>query len=330
MERIAHSRALYACEDPIRIGVSSCLLGAKVRFDGGHKRSDFLVDTLGSFVEFVPVCPEVEIGLGVPRETLRLVRDGAAHAIRLVANQTAIDHTKTMNSYAQRRVAALGREGLSGYILKKDSPSCGMERVRVYGPSGMHTRDGLGLFAAALMRRYPGLPVEEEGRLNDPHLRENFVERVFAYRHLRSFFSSRWTLGGLVRFHTMHKLTVMAHSPMAYGELGRFVAEAKRMARDNVSEHYESAFMEALKKLATRARHTNVLQHMLGYLRPHLDRDSRRELLTLIEDYRRGLVPLIVPIALFRHYVRKFDVAYLRGQAYLEPHPKELMLRNHV
>jgi uncharacterized protein YbgA (DUF1722 family)/uncharacterized protein YbbK (DUF523 family) len=330
VERVAHSRALYASEEPIRIGVSSCLLGAKVRFDGGHKRSDFLVDTLGSFVEFVPVCPEVEIGLGVPRETLRLVRDGTAHAIRLVANQTAIDHTKAMNSYAERRVAALGREGLSGYILKKDSPSCGMERVRVYASSGMLTRDGLGLFAAALMRRYPSLPVEEEGRLNDPHLRENFVERVFAYRRLRSFFSSRWTLGGLVRFHTTHKLTLMAHSPKAYRELGRFVANAKRMARDNVPERYESAFMEALKKLATTARHANVLQHMLGYLRPHLDQDSREELVTLIEDYRRGLVPLIVPIALFRHYVRKFDVAYLRGQVYLEPHPKELMLRNHV
>jgi uncharacterized protein YbgA (DUF1722 family) len=194
----------------------------------------------------------------------------------------------------------------------------------------MPTRDGSGLFAAALMRRYPSLPVEEEGRLNDPHLRENFVERVFAYRRLRSFFSSRWTLGGLVQFHTAHKLTLMAHSPKAYRELGRFIADAKRTARDNIPERYESAFMEALKKLATTARHANVLQHMLGYLRPHLDQDSREELVILIEDYRRGLVPLIVPIALFRHYVRKFDVAYLRGQVYLEPHPKELMLRNHV
>lgn len=330
MQRIAHSRALYASEDPIRIGVSSCLLGAKVRFDGGHKRSDFLIDTLGSFVEFVPVCPEVEIGLGVPRETLRLVRNSTAHAIRLVANHSAIDHTNAMNSYAERRVAALGGEGLAGYILKKDSPSCGMERVRVYGSSGMPTRDGSGLFAAALIRRYPNLPVEEEGRLNDPHLRENFVERVFAYRRLRTFFSSRWTLGGLVGFHTAHKLTLMAHSPKAYGALGRFVAEAKCMSRSNVPECYESEFMEALKKLATAARHTNVLQHMLGYLRPHLDRDSRQELVSLIEDYRLRLVPLIVPIALFRHYVRKFDVTYLRGQIYLEPHPKELMLRNHV
>ncbi len=330
MERIERRKPLYAAEEPIKIGVSWCLLGAAVRFDGGHKRSDFLVDTLSSVVEFVPVCPEVEIGLGVPRETLRLVRDGGAQAIRLVSNRSGIDYTKVMNSYADRRVVALGDEELSGYIVKKDSPSCGMERVRVYGSSGMPTGDGTGLFAAALIRRYPNLPVEEEGRLNDSQLRENFVERVFAYRRLRSFFSSRWTLGGLVRFHTAHKLSLMAHSPKAYGELGRFIATAKTMARHNVPARYESAFMGALKKLATTARHTNVLQHMLGYLRPHLDQDSRDEIASLIEDYRRGLVPLIVPIALFKHYVRRFAVPYLRGQIYLEPHPKELMLRNHV
>jgi uncharacterized protein YbgA (DUF1722 family) len=235
-----------------------------------------------------------------------------------------------MNSYAEQRVIALGCEKLSGYVLKKDSPTCGMERVRVYGPSGMPTRDGVGLFAAALLRRYPSLPVEEEGRLNDPHLRENFVERVFVYRRLRSFFSSPWTLGGFVQLHTVHKLVLMAHSPKAYSELGRFVANVKRLARDKVPEYYEFALMAALKKLATTVRHTNVLQHMLGYLRQHLDATARDELVTLIDDYRRGLVPLVVPITLFRHYVRKFDVAYLQGQVYLEPHPKELMLRNHV
>jgi len=331
MERVASAKSLYASDEPIRIGVSSCLLGEEVRFDGGHKRSDFLTDTLGRFVEFVPVCPEVEIGLGTPRESIRLVRDGGdADVIRLVGNKTGIDHTDKMNSYAQRRTAALGREDLSGYVLKKDSPSCGMERVRVYGATRMATRDGAGLFASALMRRYPSLPVEEEGRLNDPHLRENFVERVFAYRRLRSFFSSRWTLGGLVQFHTAHKLVLMAHSPKAYSELGRFVANAKQLARDQVRDDYELAFMDALKKLATTARHTNVLHHMLGYLREHLDATARAELASLIDDYRRRLVPLIVPITLFRHYVREFDVAYLRGQVYLEPHPKELMLRNHV
>ena len=332
MERLTPS-ALYTTAEPIKIGVSACLLGAKVRFDGGHKRSDFLVDTLGSFVEFVPICPEVEIGLGVPRETLRLVRSSDASRgarLRLVSNETGIDHSDIMNSYAERRITALGSEELSGYVLKKDSPSCGMERVLVYGSSGMPTRDGSGLFAAAMIRRYPSLPVEEEGRLSDPQLRENFVERVFAYRRLRSFFSSRWTIGGLVKFHTAHKLVLMAHSPKAYSELGQFVAGAKRMVRHKLPECYQFAFMEALKKLATTARHTNVLHHMLGYLRPHLDRDTRDELVTLIDDYRRKLVPLIMPISMFRHYARKFDVAYLREQVYLDPHPKELMLRNHV
>ncbi len=329
-ERVAPAKGLYAGDNarPIRIGVSSCLLGEQVRFDGGHKRDDFLVETLGRFVEFVPVCPEMQIGLGVPRETLRLVRNG--DEVRLVADKSGLDHTDKMNTFAQRRTIALGREDLCGYVLKKNSPSCGMERVRVYGASGTATREGAGLFASALMRRYPSLPIEEEGRLNDPHLRENFVERVFAYRRLRSFFSSRWTLGGLVQFHTVHKLVLMAHSPKAYCELGRFVANAKRLARDDIRNDYEFAFMAALKKLATTARHTNVLQHMLGYLREHLDPASRAELVALIDDYRHGLVPLIVPITLFRHYVREFDVAYLSGQVYLEPHPKELMLRNHV
>ena len=331
MERVAPAKELYASEEPIRIGVSSCLLGEEVRFDGGHKHNDFLTETLGRFVEFVPVCPEMEIGLGVPRESIRLVRGpNHAEAVRLVGNKTGLDHTDKMHAYAQRRTAALGREELSGYVLKKDSPSCGMERVRVYGPSGMATRDGAGLFASALMRRYPSLPVEEEGRLNDPHLRENFVERVFAYRRLRSFFSARWTLGGLVQFHTAHKLVLMAHSPKAYGELGRFVANARRLAHDQVRDDYQLAFMDALKKVATTARHTNVLHHMLGYLREHLDATARAELVTLIDDYHRGLVPLIVPITLFRHYVREFGIDYLRGQVYLEPHPKELMLRNHV
>jgi uncharacterized protein YbgA (DUF1722 family)/uncharacterized protein YbbK (DUF523 family) len=331
VKRVTRARVLYLTDEPPKIGVSSCLLGTRVRFDGGHKRSDFLVDTLGSFVEFVPVCPEVEIGLGVPRETLRLVRDSnSARVARLIGNNTCIDYTDRMNSFAERRVAAFGGEELSGYVLKRDSPSCGMERVRVYRSSGMPTRNGSGLFAAVLMRRYPSLPVEEEGRLNDPHLRENFVERVFAYRRLRSFFSSRWTLRGLVQLHTAHELALMAHSPRAYSELGRFVAGAKRVARDRIAVHYERAFMEALKTLATTARHIHVLHHILGYLRPHLDAASGNELVTLIDDYRRGLVQLVVPISLIRHHVRKFDVDYLRGQVYLEPHPKELMLRNHV
>jgi uncharacterized protein YbgA (DUF1722 family)/uncharacterized protein YbbK (DUF523 family) len=313
----------------IRIGVSACLLGQEVRFDGGHKRSDFLTGTLASFVEFIAVCPEVDIGLGIPRESLRLVRNDSG-AVWLVANKSGADLTDTMSAYAERRAAALEREDLSGYVLKKDSPSCGMERVRIYGRAGMPARDGRGLFAEALIRRLPNLPVEEEGRLNDPNLRENFIERVFAYHRLCALFAGRWTAGTLVAFHTAHKLTLMAHSPRAYAELGRLVADSKRLERATLRERYSAEFMAALKRLATPARHVNVMQHIAGYLRDRSDSDSRRELMEIIEEYRRAMVPLVVPLTLIRHWVRRFDIAYLKHQTYLEPHPRELMLRNHV
>ncbi|MBP1688446.1 MAG: YbgA [Deltaproteobacteria bacterium] len=314
--------------DRIRIGVSSCLLGQEVRYNGGHKRDAFLVETFGRYVDWLPVCPEVELGMGTPREPVRLVRDG--EAVRMVGTTSQVDHTTAMRSFARRRAAELAADGLCGYVLKKDSPSCGMERVRVYGAGGMPARSGRGFFAEALMQRYPTLPVEEEGRLCDPRLRENFVERVFAYRRLRGLFDGRWKLGDMVAFHTAHKLQLLAHSTPAYQELGRLVAGAKALTRGELRERYEAVFMAALQVLATPRRHVNVLQHMIGYFRQQLDDASRRELLALVEDYRSGLVPLIVPITLIRHYVRRFAVAYLDGQTYLDPHPKELMLRNHV
>ncbi len=312
----------------IRIGISACLLGEKVRYDGGHKRDPYLVEFLGEYVEWVPVCPEVEMGLGTPRETLRLVRIG--ETVRMVMPKTGQDHTEGMRTYAERRVRELTRENLCGYILKKDSPSCGMERVRVFDANGVPTKSGRGLYAEALIGYFPNLPVEEEGRLTDPRLRENFIERVFAYHRLKRLLAGRWKLGDLVGFHTAHKLLLMAHSPKAYANLGRLVAEAKKIPRARLRERYETEFMAALREMATTRRQTNVLLHILGYFRDQLDAASRRELLALIEDYRHGLVPLIVPITLVQHHIRRFDVAYLRGQVYLEPHPKELMLRNHV
>jgi len=313
---------------PIRIGISSCLLGEKVRYDGGHKRDAYLVETLGRFVEWVPVCPEVEMGLGTPRDTLRLVRTG--EQVRMIMPKTGVDHTAAMRVFAGRRVSELEKEDLCGYILKKDSPSCGMERVRVFDAHGVPAKSGRGLFAEALLRHFPNLPVEEEGRLSDPRLRENFIERVFAYRRLRTFFDGHWKLGELVAFHTAHKLLLMAHSPRAYTSLGRLVARSKKLPRGELRSRYEEEFMRALAEIATTRRQTNVLQHIAGYLRPHLDEGSRGELHSLLEDYRRGLVPLIVPLMLVRHYVRRFQIPYLRGQTYLDPHPKELMLRNHV
>ena len=312
----------------LRIGVSSCLLGNEVRFDGGHKRNEFVVDVFGKFVEFVPVCPEMEIGMGAPRESIALRK--VAGEVRLLGNKSGADFTSTMASYAERRSRALGAEELSGYILKKDSPSCGMERVRVYAENGMPSRSGVGLFAEAFMRRHPNLPVEEEGRLSDPNLRANFVERVFAYKRLHDFFATRWTRGGLIAFHTAHKLTLLAHSPNAYRELGRYVADAAKIPRAEFRREYESGFMSALKKLATPPRHVNVMQHMLGYFRGRLDDAERREVAALVDDYARELVPLIVPLTLIRHHVRRLGIEYLAGQVYLNPHPKELMLLNHV
>ncbi|MGO9056768.1 MAG: 2-thiouracil desulfurase family protein [Candidatus Binataceae bacterium] len=320
---------------PVRIGVSACLLGQQVRFDGGHKRNDFLVEILGPFVQWVPVCPEVEFGLGTPRRSLRLVASGShtrmVEAPKRGAHQSpGTDHTDAMRVWAKRRALSLAREQLSGYVLKKDSPSCGMERVKVYNSDGIATRGGRGLFAEALMRAYPALPVEEEGRLANPQLRENFIERVFAYHSLRQLFAKPLKIADLVAFHTARKLQLLSHNTKAYQELGRLVAGAKALSRGDLRERYANQFMAALRWPATPARHTNVFQHMAGYFKHRLDAASRQELHSVIADYRAGLVPLIVPITLIRHHVLTFDVGYLKGQTYLEPHPKELMLRNHV
>lgn len=312
----------------LRIGVSSCLLGKKVRYDGQHKRDDFLTEVLAEFTEWVPVCPELELGLGVPREPIRLV--GKAEAPRLVAERSGADHTEAMQAYAERRVAELAAEDLDGFVTKKDSPSCGMERVRVHNPKGgPPRREGVGAFARVLLERFPLLPVEEEGRLHDPALRESFVERVFAYARWKAA-RPGMTRGGLVAFHTVHKLTVLAHSPAAYRRLGALVGGLTKGPIGKVADEYGRGFMEALKVPATRGRHTNVLQHMVGYFRDVLAQDDRKELEQVVTDYGRGVVPLVVPLTLVRHHVRRCGVAYLAGQVYLDPDPKELCLRNHV
>lgn len=313
---------------PIRLGVSSCLLGNEVRFDGGHKRNRFVTDLLGRFVEWVPVCPEVEVGMGTPRPALRLTNDG--DGVRMVEIGSGRDHTAAMEKYARKRVRSLRRLDLCGYILKKDSPSCGMTRVKIYGAKGMPARAGQGLYASALMEAYPNLPVEDEGRLNDSKLRENFIERVFAYSRLGQLFRGRFTRGQVVDFHTAHKLQLMAHSTVAYRELGRLVASMKQLSMAEFRDQYGTAFMQALARVASRGRNTNVLQHAAGHLKTELDSASRTELARLIHDYREGLVPLVVPITLIAHYVRLHEVDYLKGQLFLDPHPRELMLRNHV
>lgn len=312
----------------IHLAISACLLGQNVRFDGGHKRDPFLVEVLGKFVTFLPVCPELELGLGVPRPTIRLERRG--EEVRLVDPKHGLDHTAAMSRLARARVDALAANpDLCGWVLKKDSPSCGLFRVKVWDPNGVPAKDGTGAFAAVLRERLPLLPAEEEGRLHDARLRENFYERVFAYRRLKDLFRGRWKLGDLVRFHTAEKLLLLAHDEPGYRALGRLVAGAKALPRAELAARYQEQFMRALETIATTRKHVNVLQHAAGFFK-EAEVPDRRELAERIEEYRRGLVPLIVPITLLRHLVRRHGTEYLAGQTYLEPHPKELLLRNHV
>jgi uncharacterized protein YbgA (DUF1722 family)/uncharacterized protein YbbK (DUF523 family) len=316
----------------LRLGVSACLLGNEVRYDGGHKRHPFLTDLLAPFVEWVPVCPEVEAGFGTPREAMRLVRGHAADddAVRLLTVRTRRDVTKQLERAVTARVRQLASLDLDGYVLKKDSPSCGLFRVKVYGESGAGERTGRGIFAAGLANAQPLLPLEEEGRLSDARLRENFIERVFAYRRLRELAAgSALKAGDLMRFHARHKLLLLAHAPAAYARLGRLVASAKGRVNRALFDEYAEGFMQALAIPATRGRHVNVLQHMAGYF-DAADTGSRRELAATIDDYGHGLVPLVVPLTLIAHHARRYDVRYLIDQVYLQPHPKELMLRNHV
>jgi uncharacterized protein YbgA (DUF1722 family)/uncharacterized protein YbbK (DUF523 family) len=311
-----------------RLGISACLLGQKVRYDGGHKHDPFLTETFGQFVEWVPVCPELEVGMSVPRESVRLV--GAADAPRMIAERSGKDWTDTMNSFAAKRSVALAALNLSGYVFKKDSPSCGVERVRVYGATNPPPRHGRGLFAAAVIKTLPLLPVEEEGRLNNPALRENFVERVFAYHRWQEAVSGVKSARALVEFHTRHKFLLLAHSEPHYRQLGRLVASVRETSLRQAYENYAPSFMKALAVHATPAKHANVLEHMMGHFSDQLSAGERRELVAIIADYRRQWIPLIVPVTLIRHYVNKFAVDYLDNQIYLSPSPKELMLRNHV
>jgi uncharacterized protein YbgA (DUF1722 family)/uncharacterized protein YbbK (DUF523 family) len=312
----------------IRLGISQCLLGDPVRYDGGHKLDHFLRDTLGRYVTFVPVCPEVECGLPVPRESMRLVGDPASP--RLVTTRTGIDHTERMQNWARGRLDQLAHEDLCGFVFKKNSPSSGMLRVKVYNAAGVPASSGSGLFAQAFMARFPRIPVEEEGRLHDPKLRENFIERMFALRRWRIHLDESRHMGRLVTFHTAEKLLLLSHSPAHYRRMGKLVAEGKQQPLQQLYDAYEQIFMEALSLKATAAKHVNVLQHILGYFKKKLSADEKQEMLALIDAYRAGHVPLIVPVTLINHYVRKYDQAYLAQQTYLNPHPVALQLRNHV
>ncbi len=313
---------------PLRLGISRCLLGEEVRFDGGHKRDNFLTDVLGRYVEWVPVCPEVEAGLGSPREAMRLVGDPKQP--RLVTIKSGRDYTSALVRMSANRIHELKDLNLSGYVFKRGSPSCGVERVRVYTEQGMPSHRGVGIFARAFIEQFPLIPVEEEGRLCDGVLRENFIERVFCCRRYQDLLAAGVTRQELVRFHTIHKYLLLAHSQKDYQLLGRMVGEADRYRPKELAMRYGELFMKALAVKTTVRKHVNVLQHMLGYFKDRLRPQEKVELLGVIGDYHRGLAPLIVPLTLIKHYVQIFEVGYIRDQVYLNPHPKELMLRNHV
>jgi uncharacterized protein YbgA (DUF1722 family)/uncharacterized protein YbbK (DUF523 family) len=314
--------------DKIRIGISSCLLGLKVRYDGGHKYDPLLVCTLGEFVEYVPVCPEVEAGFPIPREAFRLV--GPSNAPRLVTQKTGSDVTERMKQWADHRLKELEAEELCGFIFKSKSPSSGMERVKVYNDRGMAEKTGVGIFARAFMDRFPWIPVEEDGRLQDIVLRENFIVRIFAYRRWKEWMAGEPSVSRLVEFHSRHKLLLMAHSPAIARALGERVAGGRTTTPARLYEDYLRQFQDALTFKATVKKNTNVLMHMMGYFKKQLSADEKQELLRAIENYRLEFVPLVVPLVLIQHYVRKYGQMYLKKQYYLDPHPLELKLRNHA
>lgn len=315
-------------ERKIPVGVSSCLLGLKVRYDGGHQEDKYITRTLSKYIEFIPVCPEVEMGLPVPRENLRLVKKN--NKIRLIGGKTGKDYTDEMINWATKKLQELKLYNLCGFILKKDSPSCGMERVRVYESNGIPQRSGTGIFANKLMEEYHLLPVEEEARLNNPSILENFIERVFAYYRIRNFLMKNPSPFELVSFHTAHKLIIMAHNLQNLKILGQMVAQAGKEPINELLEKYFRIFMDTLKIKVTPKKHVNVMYHVLGYLRDFISKDDRDELIELIEEYRKGLLPLIVPITLIKHHLRKCDIEWLKVQVYFNPYPEELMLRNKI
>ena len=309
----------------IPVGISSCLLGAEVRFDGGHKRDSYILGTLSDYFDFQPVCPEVAIGLAIPRPPIRLVRhdDG----VRLVGvKDPSIDVTAKMYAYGEKMAREMS--GISGFIFKRASPSCGMERVKVYAPDGRSVDKASGLFAEAMMRGQPLLPTEEEGRLGDPGLRENFIMRVFVYHRWQQLVAAGLSAQRLIDFHTDHKYLIMAHSQSGYKAMGKLLANAGKEAMDALAGEYVTALMAALAKPVPRKQHVNVLQHLLGYLKNQLDAEDKAEMLEVIEHYREGIVPLIVPITLLKHHFRRHPHEYIERQVYLSPHPHELMLRN--
>jgi uncharacterized protein YbgA (DUF1722 family)/uncharacterized protein YbbK (DUF523 family) len=313
----------------IKIGVSSCLLGEEVRWNGGHKKDRYVQGVLDKYFDYVPICPEVDVGMGTPRETVALY--GTLENHKMISKKSQIDWTGKMTKYMNGRISELGKIDLCGYIFKSKSPSCGIGRVPIYSEFGSSkVRHGPGMFASAFIKTVPLIPVEDEGRLHDPVIKENFIVRVFCFHRLQALLEHRFAMGALVSFHTKHKFLILSHSKKKYNEMGKLVATGKSLSKEELKTRYGTLFMEALAFKSTPKKNTDVLLHMIGFLKKVLSRDEKQDILNTIEDYRQGLLPLVVPITLIRHQVKKYNIEYLLDQIYLNPHPKELMLRNHV
>jgi uncharacterized protein YbgA (DUF1722 family)/uncharacterized protein YbbK (DUF523 family) len=311
-----------------KLGISACLVGQEVRYNGGHKASAFCTQVLGQHVDFVPVCPEMAVGLGVPREPIRLVGD-AAQPRAVGSVNPSLDVTGPLTRYGEQMATALS--DVSGYIFMHKSPSCGLERVKVYRPDGVPRPDGgRGLYAQAFCAARPDLPVEEDGRLCDPVLRENFLVRVYAYAQWQQLLGSGLTKGKLLGYHARYKYQLMANHPQQYKALGRLLGSMGDSDVDEIAPRYFSALMSALRRCATRGTHSNVLEHIAGYLRAALDSEGRQEVQQLITQYRNGVVPLVVPITLLKHLFRLHPDPYIASQVYLQPHPEKLSLRNAI
>ena len=311
-----------------KIGISSCLLGNPVRWNAGHKLDRFLTNTLGQFVEYVPVCPEVEAGFGVPRESVRLVGD--PENPRMITFKSKTDLTDQMKCWAKKRVRELEKEDLCGFIFKSDSPSSGMIRIKVYSDKGMPRKVGVGMFAKVFMDHFTRIPVEDDGRLHNPAIRENFIERIFSLKRWRDIAAKSPRIGKLVDFHSRNKLLLLSHSQKHYRLMGKLVANGKKLTPRKLFDQYEQLLLEALALNTTAKKNNNVLQHLMGYFKKQLTADEKQELLEVFEQYRKGYVPLLVPLTLINHYVRKYDQPYLKIQTYLNPHPVELKLRTSV
>jgi len=317
-----------AAAKKINIGISACLVGQKVRYNGDGLRPHLINDLFAGYFNYIPFCPEVGIGMDVPHETIRLEKKD--NEIRLRSSSGENDYTDKMLDYSATKTEALSHLQISGFILKKDSPTCGLERVKIYGNGGVPDKSGVGMFASALRAKFPLFPMEEEGRLNDIRLRERFIEHVFAFRRLQDFLEDSPNLGKLMAFHTGHKMQLMAHNPEKYRRLGHAVANAKKEDLSSFLAEYSTTFLEIMATAVSHKKQTDVLYHMFGFFKKIISSSEKQEFMRLVEQYKKQMIPMIVPITMLRHYLQKYPQPWLQAQVFFDPYPEEMLLRSYL